>query len=114
MKNLSIVIPIYNESRNLKKLSELISKFIKLKNYEVIFVDDNSNDGSLEVLKLINRKNRNFKYFIRKNKIKDLSQSCIIGFKKSIYENILVMDGDLQHDPKDINKMIHAYVKKKS
>ena len=84
MKNLSIIIPIYNESKNLRKLSGLISKSIKLRNYEVIFVDDNSNDGSLEVLKLIKKKNRNFKYFIRKNKIRDLSQSCIIGFKKSI------------------------------
>lgn len=114
MKNLSIIIPIYNESKNLRKLSGLISKSIKLRNYEVIFVDDNSNDGSLEVLKLIKKKNRNFKYFIRKNKIRDLSQSCIIGFKKSIYKNILVMDGDLQHDPKDINKMIRAYIKKKA
>lgn len=114
MKNLSIIIPIFNECNNLLKLSQLIKKNIKLKKYEAIFVDDNSNDGSLEILKLIRKKNKNFKYFIRKNKIRDLSQSCIIGFKKSIYENILVMDGDLQHDPKDINKMIDAYVKKKA
>ena len=38
-----------------------------------------------------------------------MSKSCILGFEKSLYENILVMDGDLQHDPKDINKLINVY-----
>ena len=40
------------------------------------------------------------------NKEKDLSKSCIQGFNNSKYKNILVMDGDLQHDPKYIPKLI--------
>ena len=46
------------------------------------------------------------KYIIRKEKKKDLSKSCILGFENSKYSNILVMDGDLQHDPNDISKLI--------
>ena len=46
------------------------------------------------------RKN-NLKYIIRGEK-RDLSKSCILGFEKAKYKNILVMDGDLQHKPGDI------------
>ena len=42
MSGLSIVIPIFNEKNNLVKLSHLIYKFVKIKNFELIFVDDNS------------------------------------------------------------------------
>ena len=114
MESLSIVIPTYNEKKNLIKLSQSIKKYLKLKKYEVIFVDDNSNDGSLEILKEIKKNNKKFKYILRKQPIKDLSKSCFMGFKKSSYKNILVMDGDLQHDPKDINKLIKAYQRNKA
>ena len=62
MESLSIVIPTYNEKKNLIKLSQSIKKYLKLKKYEVIFVDDNSNDGSLEILKEIKKNNKKFKY----------------------------------------------------
>ena len=107
--NLSIVIPILKESKNIERLVNDISKNLELDNYEILFIDDNSCDGSEEILKKINQKNNKIKYFIRKNEKKDLSKSCILGFEKSIYNNILVMDGDLQHDPQDINKLINVY-----
>ena len=107
--NLSIVIPILKESKNIERLVQDISKNIELDNYEILFIDDNSCDGSEEILKKINQTNSKIKYFIRKSEKKDLSQSCILGFEKSLYNNILVMDGDLQHDPRDINKLINVY-----
>ena len=107
--NLSIVIPILKESKNIERLVNDISKNLELDNYEILFIDDNSCDGSEEILKKINQKNNKIKYFIRKKEKKDLSKSCILGFEKSIYNNILVMDGDLQHDPQDINKLINVY-----
>ena len=109
IENLSIVIPILRESKNIKKLTEDIIKNINIINYEILFIDDNSKDGTEEILKELNEKNKNIKYIIRKEKKQDLSKSCILGFENSLYNNILVMDGDLQHDPQDINTLAKVY-----
>ena len=110
MINLSIIIPIYKESRNIQKLAKDITNYIDIKNYEILFIDDNSNDGTEEILKNLSGKNKNIKYIIRKEGKIDLSKSCILGFENSLFDNILVMDGDLQHNPSNINKLIEGYV----
>ena len=109
LDELSIVIPIYNEGKNIKKLWLEIKRCLKLKKLEIIFVDDDSKDKTVKILKQINKLDKKVKFVIRKNKIKDLSRSCILGFKNSNYKNILVMDGDLQHDPKYIQKFIDKF-----
>ena len=109
MFNLSIIIPIFEESKNVEKLVNGIINNLQIDNYEILFVDDNSNDGTEEILSRLSKNNNKIKYIIRKEKIKDLSKSCILGFEKSLYENILVMDGDLQHDTNDINKLIQSF-----
>ena len=70
MSGLSIVIPIFNEKNNLVKLSHLIYKFVKIKNFELIFVDDNSVDGTLDVLQKLKKKYKTLKFYIRKKKTK--------------------------------------------
>ena len=50
IENLSIVIPILNENKNLINLTSRIHKNVKKINFEIIFVDDNSNDGSKTTL----------------------------------------------------------------
>ena len=110
MINLSIIIPIYKESRNIQKLAKDITNHINIKNYEILFIDDNSNDGTEEILKNLYEDNRNIKYIIRKERKIDLSKSCILGFENSLFDNILIMDGDLQHNPSNINKLIEVYV----
>lgn len=110
MKNsFSIVIPIFKEKKNILKLTRLIKTYFKTKKYEIIFIDDNSKDGSLEVLKKI--KSKKIHFFIRTKK-NDLIQSCYLGIEKSNYNNIIIMDGDLQHHPKYLNKMCDSLVKK--
>ena len=109
LDELSIIIPIYNEGKNIKKLWIKIKRHLNLKKYEIIYVDDDSWDNSFMILKEINKKDKKVKFIVRKKKPRDLSQSCILGFKKSKYKNILVMDGDLQHDPKYISKLINKY-----
>ncbi len=111
MKSLSIIIPTFNECKNLRKLTKLLKFNLKIKKYEVIFVDDDSFDGSLDVLKDIKKKNKKFNFILRKDKPRDLTKSCFLGIKKSKFQNILIMDGDLQHDPKDINKLINSFKK---
>ena len=109
---LSIIIPILNEEKNIEKLNALI--YLNLKNikFEIIFVDDNSEDNSKNILKKISKQFKHSNYIIRKKK-KDLTQSCFAGILKSKYENILIMDGDLQHHPKYIKRMLKIFYKKK-
>ena len=111
MSGLSIVIPLFNEKKNLKRLVQLIRKSILIKNYEIILIDDDSYDGSKQVLKNLQKNYKKVKFFIRKKKPRDLSRSCVMGFLKSKYENILVMDGDLQHNPREINKLYNTFQK---
>ena len=108
----SIVIPILNEERNLVKLLKKIKKSLKKFKFEIIFIDDNSSDKTHHLLKKIKKKYNFINYHIRK-KNPDLSLSCILGFNKSKYSNIIVMDGDLQHDPKYLPKMANIFQNRK-
>ena len=108
MDKFTIVIPVYNEAKNLRILIPKIYQELKNIKFELIIVDDNSNDGTSRVLKKFNNKNLN--YIIRKSE-RDLSKSCILGFKKARYKNIIVMDGDLQHKPSDIKKFLRIFHK---
>jgi dolichol-phosphate mannosyltransferase len=108
---ISIIIPIYKEFNNIEILSLKIIKYLKNNIYEVIFVDDSSNDGSEKLLKKIKKKHKNFSYIIRK-KNRDLTQSCFDGIKKAKYDYIQIMDGDLQHNPKYIVNLKNILVKK--
>ena len=105
MQGLSIVIPTYKEKKNLKNLIQRIKRSLKNITYEIIIIDDESNDGTFELLKEIKSKNKNLKFFIRKKKPRDLSNSCMMGFQKAKNDIILVMDGDLQHRPEEIKKL---------
>ena len=114
MKEISIVIPILNESENIKLLVPEISKnikILKIQKHEIILIDDNSKDQIQTVVKNLKKKFKSLKLFIRRKKDKDLSKSCILGFEKSKYKNILVMDGDFQHHPKYLLNLIKNFNK---
>lgn len=109
MIKFSIVIPIFNEAKNIVKLSNLIRRELNKKFiYEIIFVDDNSQDGSKIILKEQSKKNKNIKFIIRINKQRDLTKSCLTGIKNTKYKYVLIMDGDLQHSPSDIPKLMKS------
>jgi len=77
MKEVSIVIPILNESENIKLLVPEITKNIqklKIQKYEIILIDDNSEDQIKIVVKNLKKKFKLLKLFIRKKKDKDLSK----------------------------------------
>lgn len=109
--NFSIIIPIYKEKKNLKNLVFSLTKVLKDKKnkYEIIFVDDDSKDGSADLFKKI--KNKKIRFLIRKEKPRDLSKSVVYGFARSKYENLIVMDGDLQHHPSDLCKLMTKFQK---
>ena len=107
---ISIVIPALNEEKNIKPLTLRIIKVLKKTKFEIIFVDDNSTDQSKKILLSLSKNYKFFKPILRK-KNRDLTQSCFDGIKRSKYQNILILDADLQHDPKYIPQMLKEFYK---
>tara|TARA_B100000787_G_scaffold96962_1_gene71558 strand:+ start:105 stop:809 length:705 start_codon:yes stop_codon:yes gene_type:complete len=110
---ISIIIPVYKEFNNIEKLYLKIRKYLRDITFEVIFVDDCSNDGTEELLKKIKKTYNNFNFIIRK-KNRDLTQSCFEGIRKAKYNYIQIMDGDLQHNPKYIINLMNTLVNNNS
>ena len=106
--SLSIIIPALNEEKNIKPLTKKITKSLKKIKFEIIFVDDQSDDRSRIILISLSKQLKFFKPILRK-KNRDLTQSCFDGIEKAKYKNILIMDADLQHDPKYIPKMLKLF-----
>ncbi|HEY6906713.1 MAG TPA: glycosyltransferase family 2 protein [Ignavibacteriaceae bacterium] len=106
-KKLSVVIPLYNEEESLNPLTNEIKKALKTVNisFEVLFVDDGSDDNSLKIIKEICRTDKRFKYIsFRKNYGK--SAALQIGFKNVSGDVVVTMDADLQDDPNEIYSLI--------
>jgi dolichol-phosphate mannosyltransferase len=107
MKKFLIIIPTYNENNNIINILKKINKYLKFKK-DILFIDDNSQDGTLDQIKKILSKN----IFLikRKNKLGVGSAHKVgisFGYKKK-YTQILTMDCDGTHDPKYIRSMIIA------
>lgn len=108
MKNLKkhlIIIPTFNERNNIKFILKKISKNIKFK-HDILFIDDNSNDGTQEIIKKI--KSKNILLIIRKKKL-GIGSAHKFGIKyayKNNYHYIITMDCDGTHDPVYINSML--------
>ena len=97
----------YNEIDNIELL---IKKINHLKNkVDILVVDDNSPDGTGEKLIQIKKKNKNLDVIIRRKKL-GLDTAHKIGFnysKQNNYTNLITLDADLSHDPKELIKMIN-------
>ena len=103
MKDLSIIICVYNEEENIKPLVEQIHSSINNIDYEVIYVDDGSTDKTRQhILDLDNPKIKLVE--LRKNY--GQSSALAAGIQEAEGEYIALMDGDLQNDPSDIPMMV--------
>ncbi len=101
---LSIIIPTYQEVENLFLISSEINKFLKNQEYEILFMDDNSNDGSKLECDLLSQ---NFPVrMVVRTENRGLSYSVIDGIKLAKGKYIVVMDADLSHPASEILKMI--------
>ena len=101
--NLSIVIPLYNEEKSLIELNSSISNVVNGMNinYEVIYVDDGSDDSSWNQIKELSIKH-NFVKGLRLSRNFGKSQALSAGFKVSKGKVVITMDADLQDDPNEI------------
>ncbi|MGO9611835.1 MAG: glycosyltransferase family 2 protein [Dissulfurispiraceae bacterium] len=106
---ISIVIPLYNEEDNVRALHERLKGVLeKLQvEYEIIYVDDGSNDETLSLLHDIQKDDKNVLVLsLRRN----FGQTAAFaaGFDFARGDIIITMDGDLQNDPNDIPRLIKA------
>ena len=108
---LSIVIPVFNEKNNIKKIYVDIKNSLKsIYDYEVIFVNDGSTDGSESVIEHLSKK-KNLRFLtLQRNYGQTLAIKA--GIDYSLGENILICDGDCQNDPADFDKIIKIFFEK--
>ncbi|MFN3966706.1 MAG: polyprenol monophosphomannose synthase [Endomicrobiia bacterium] len=96
---LLIITPTYNEKNNIKTLIEKIYNSVDA---HLLVIDDNSPDGTGKILEELKTKNEKLKVIHRPAKL-GLGTAYIEGFKFAIqnnYEEIIIMDADLSHDPR--------------
>ena len=103
---LLIIIPTLNEKNNINFIVNKI--FFFLKKTDILFVDDNSLDGSQKLIKQLSKKNKNIFYIFRKKKY-GIGSAHKIGFvwaKKKNYELCATMDCDRTHNPYYLKRML--------
>ena len=115
MKNkILIIIPVLNEVNNILPIIKKIFKHLKNIPKHVLFIDDNSKDGTREKIYLAQKKFNKI-YLIKRNKKLGIGSAHKVGldwgFKKR-YEKIITMDCDGTHDPIYINRLLKKLNKK--
>ncbi len=100
---ISIVVPVYNEADNIKALiAEIVTAMSQAEAYEIIYVDDGSNDDTAAVLQQA-LQNINVLRVIRHQRSCGQSTAIYTGVKAANYPVIATLDGDGQNDPADIS-----------
>ena len=104
--DVSVIIPLLNESDSLNELHSSIKKVMISRSfsYEVIFIDDGSTDNSWSIIKQLSEKNESVKG-IRFLKNYGKSQALHIGFLRAKGNVVFTMDADLQDDPEEIPEL---------
>jgi glycosyltransferase involved in cell wall biosynthesis len=114
LKEISIVVPVYNEE---KTVSKIIKKLAKLKfpkdiKEEIVIVNDASTDKSLQFInETTKQKYKNTKFVVLENrKNKGKSQTVKKGILHSTGDLVVVQDADLEYDPKDLVKFVNIFL----
>jgi len=97
----SVIVPLFNEADNVAVLQKEISAALSGRNYELILVDDGSTDGT--ILRI--QRNPNVRV-LQFKKNTGQSAAMIAGMRAARGESVVLIDGDLQNDPRDIPKLL--------
>jgi dolichol-phosphate mannosyltransferase len=105
-KAVSVIIPTYNERDNIIPLVEKLHDTLAIYDYEIVFIDDNSSDGTAELASALSQK-YTVKVVVRKNKT-GLASAVIDGLREVKGEIVVVMEADLQHPPEILPNILKA------
>ena len=103
----SVILPVLNEEDNLEPLHDRLAETLESmgRDYEVIYVDDGSTDGSWEVLKKIAARDRHIR-LLRLRRNFGQTPALAAGFAHSRHPIVVTLDADLQNDPDDIPRLV--------
>lgn len=104
---LTIVVPTRNESANIRQLVALVDRALAGRHWEVIFVDDDSPDGTSQVVRDLGREDPRVRCVQRIGR-RGLASACVEGMLASNAPYLAVMDADLQHDEGILPLMLEA------
>ena len=108
--DISIISPVFNELENLEKFVESVTKVMASTNmsWELIIIDDGSDDGSSKIVKRLGRQENIRSILLSKN----YGQTSAIqaGFDLAVGKYFVTIDSDLQNDPKDIPSLIQKLI----
>jgi len=108
-----VIIPTYKEKENIKSI--IVAIFALEKDFDVLVIDDNSPDGTADIVKELMREFSDRLYIIEREGKLGLGTAYIAGFKYALehqYNYIFEMDADFSHNPKDLIALYNACSKK--
>jgi dolichol-phosphate mannosyltransferase len=103
--DLAIVLPTFNESGNVGPLVDRLENALQGVRYEVIFVDDDSPDGTADAVRLLAERHDNVRVLQRIGR-RGLASACIEGILGTAAPYVAVMDADMQHDETVLPEML--------
>lgn len=110
----SVIVPAFRENGNIRPLVTRIFTALKridspvpAEQTEVIIVDDNSRDGSVETVQALQQEGYNVRIIVRTTE-RGLSSAVVRGFQEAAGDSMLCMDADLQHPPEYVPTMLAA------
>jgi dolichol-phosphate mannosyltransferase len=104
---ISIVVPTYNEARNVSMLHDGLAHALAGRSWELIVVDDDSPDGTADVVRRLGLQHGNVRCLQRVQE-RGLCSAVHWGVQAAQGDIVVVMDGDLQHDPALVPRMLEA------
>ena len=110
MSKILVCSPTYNESEN---IINFCNKILKIKNIDLIIIDDNSPDGTAEIIFKLQKKYKRL-FIIKRKKKLGIGSALRTGMDyalKNNYDAIITMDADLSHEPKEIPSFIRKIKK---
>ena len=105
MRKVSVILPTYNEKGNIEEVLGQIYHYTGKDLLEIIIVDDNSLDGTLKLVRKLQKKYKNLR-FIRRINEKGLPSAIWRGIRESKGNIVVWLDCDLSHPPKIIPKLL--------
>ena len=107
MPSISVVVPTYNEAANVQMIYDGLAEALSDRSWELVVVDDDSPDGTADAVRALGRQHDNVRC-VQRVQERGLCSAVHWGVQAAHGDVVVIMDGDLQHEPALIPKMIEA------